>query len=631
MAYRSRRTARFGLSLGALALFTLSASAFDVQQEATLLSPKNWGDNFGLHSLSVDGDTLVVGAEKTNRIGTVYVYGRDAAGWALETSFNSPDIIDAASFGKVVELAGDTLIVSQHGVVFVFERSAGDWAHTQTLDPSDGGFGNASDQIPQYGTSLSLSGDILVVGASSNGGCPGGIPCYADRAYVFEKQGGVWTETAVLRPSDDPGDGKQRFGWNVSTDGAAIAVSAIQALDGVYVFEKQAGAWTETAKVRAANYNEFGTDIELNGDSLIVGDAQSFEGGVRTGAVTTFSRIAGAWTEQQRIVEPEVGQDGLFGNSIDVENNLLVVGSTGVGGPGHVYVYEYDGATWARIDRVDCGASSDYGFGNSVTLSGTTFAAGGCYQGATPTFQVNVYAAGSPDADGDGVPDDVDNCVNTPNAAQVDGDTDGVGDACDLCAGDDATGDTDADFVCDDLDNCPTDVNPDQADSDGDGLGDVCELDGDGDGVIDDFDNCGAVPNPDQADNDFDGAGDACDSDDDNDGVADASDNCPILPNSEQLDSDADGQGDACDGDDDADGVPDESDPCPGTPDGVLWDENGCSGAQLIAATCGEPSDHANHGQYVRCVAHAGNDAVDAGLLTSTERAAIVRAAAKNK
>ena len=40
--------------------------------------------------------------------------------------------------------------------------------------------------------------------------------------------------------------------------------------------------------------------------------------------------------------------------------------------------------------------------------------------------------AASPDTDGDGVPDHVDNCVFTANPAQTDADGDGAGDACDL-------------------------------------------------------------------------------------------------------------------------------------------------------------------------------------------------------
>jgi hypothetical protein len=59
-----------------------------------------------------------------------------------------------------------------------------------------------------------------------------------------------------------------------------------------------------------------------------------------------------------------------------------------------------------------------------------------------------------PDADGDQIRDDCDNCPNTANATQEDEDDDCVGDVCD---------------------NCPSIVNPDQADSDGNGTGDACD------------------------------------------------------------------------------------------------------------------------------------------------------------
>lgn len=73
------------------------------------------------------------------------------------------------------------------------------------------------------------------------------------------------------------------------------------------------------------------------------------------------------------------------------------------------------------------------------------------------------------DADGDGVLDDVDNCVEIANADQADCNEDGVGDACDSAS------DCDADGVVDSEDNCPTVPNDDQTDTDGDGVGDACE------------------------------------------------------------------------------------------------------------------------------------------------------------
>jgi hypothetical protein len=87
-----------------------------------------------------------------------------------------------------------------------------------------------------------------------------------------------------------------------------------------------------------------------------------------------------------------------------------------------------------------------------------------------------------------------------------------VGDACDEPP---PPTDTDGDGVPDETDNCPDVANPDQADTDGDGVGDACDepppTDTDGDGVPDETDNCDDVANPDQADADGDGVGDACD------------------------------------------------------------------------------------------------------------------------
>ena len=80
------------------------------------------------------------------------------------------------------------------------------------------------------------------------------------------------------------------------------------------------------------------------------------------------------------------------------------------------------------------------------------------------------------DSDGDGAPDQFDNCPTTPNPGQLDGDADGRGDACD---------------------NCPFTPNPGQANEDMDGFGSAC-------------DNCPFIPN-DQADVDGDGLGDVCD------------------------------------------------------------------------------------------------------------------------
>jgi hypothetical protein len=96
-----------------------------------------------------------------------------------------------------------------------------------------------------------------------------------------------------------------------------------------------------------------------------------------------------------------------------------------------------------------------------------------------------------PDADGDGVPDDEDNCPNVYNPNQADADGDGWGDACDGCPDDPdktapglcgcgtADTDRDGDGTPDCLDGCPDDPNKIDPGACGCGTPDA-DLDGDG-------------------------------------------------------------------------------------------------------------------------------------------------------
>ncbi len=92
---------------------------------------------------------------------------------------------------------------------------------------------------------------------------------------------------------------------------------------------------------------------------------------------------------------------------------------------------------------------------------------------------ITVLDGAEPDSDGDGWPDDVDNCVNTPNPEQDDCDGDGVGDACDPDTVD--CNNNTIDDSCDIADGTEDDCNEN-------GIPDSCDFDS---GVLHDDNNNG--------------------------------------------------------------------------------------------------------------------------------------------
>jgi len=117
--------------------------------------------------------------------------------------------------------------------------------------------------------------------------------------------------------------------------------------------------------------------------------------------------------------------------------------------------------------------------------------------------------------------------------------------------------DSDGDGVPDHLDKCPDTPRGVEVDSVG------CPLDSDGDGVPDYLDKCPGTPKGVKVD------ATGCPLDSDGDGVPDTSDLCPNTPKGMKVDANG------CP-DTDGDGVPDNLDKCPNTPKGIVVDATGC-------------------------------------------------------
>jgi cysteine-rich repeat protein len=218
----------------------------------------------------------------------------------------------------------------------------------------------------------------------------------------------------------------------------------------------------------------------------LVADIAVFEG---AGAPNAHRAILEAGTEDVRLVVR--GGRVLFGDAALVEA-LDAGGATDCdaldvcGAARRVCLKADIGLTLAELEAAAAGLYPLFFCGTPANEPSCTPARPSSVGGST------VYD-GKPkagDADGDGVPDAMDNCPDVFNPVrpvdagkQGDIDGDGEGDACDPCPLEPAVVDCapfdamdlDGDGVPAAMDNCPEIANPDQADADGDGKGDACD------------------------------------------------------------------------------------------------------------------------------------------------------------
>jgi len=208
-------------------------------------------DLFGF-SLSMDGDTIVVGApwddDNGRDSGSAYVFTRDTDGtaWRQQAKLLPDDGAADDMFGYKVAVDGDSIVVGARwdddngedsGSAYVFSRdSTGSttWRQQAKLLPDDG----AADD--EFGGSVAVYNDTIVVGAyydDDNGDRSGS-------AYVFTRDstdGTGWKQKAKLLPND--GAAGDQFGFGIAIYGDTIVVGAEDDDDNgstsgsVYVFD----------------------------------------------------------------------------------------------------------------------------------------------------------------------------------------------------------------------------------------------------------------------------------------------------------------------------------------------------------------------------------------------------------
>tara|TARA_R110000782_G_scaffold45706_5_gene101293 strand:+ start:15892 stop:17364 length:1473 start_codon:yes stop_codon:yes gene_type:complete len=293
-----------------------SAYLFDATtgDQTFKLTPSNAAaqDRFG-HSVAVADSVAVVGAYLNDDAGmdTGSAYLFDTKTGNQLFVLTAPDLLPSSSFGYSVGISGNIAVVgapsaSSGGIVagaaYVFDVLTGEMMFK--LIASDAG------QYDQFGRSVSVSGDIAVVGAPASGvsGTNWGS------AYVFDVRTGQQLHKLV--PSDATEDGY--FGYSTSVSGATAVVGARFAGDAgpnsgaAYLFDVQSGK--QIARLRASDGqggDELGVSVSIDGSVVVVGADRADVAGASSGAAFIFHGTPGILEQPTGFVATS-GQEAVF-------------------------------------------------------------------------------------------------------------------------------------------------------------------------------------------------------------------------------------------------------------------------------------------------------------------------------
>jgi hypothetical protein len=252
-------------------------------------------------------------------------------------------LVTNAQFGHSVAVSGDTMVVGAPkdtdvdgtitGAAYLFKYDAGKWNPVTRLTP------NGSTSMSLFGWSVAISGDTVVVGAPLDLSLVGA-------AYVFKRDGDKWNpvpETILesgLNPFPPPLSRPPLFGWSLAFDGSTLLVGA-PGFNSTYVYSPEAEReWPKEEDILTAYdaepdvYDRFGWSVAVSGDKVVVGAPWDY------------------------LDDPD--------------------GMTTLTSAGSAYVFEFDGNTWlGKIPKLSAKDAAEYDlFGFSVAIQNDTVVVG---------------------------------------------------------------------------------------------------------------------------------------------------------------------------------------------------------------------------------------------------------------
>ena len=292
------------------------------------------------------------------------------------TEITASDGLFGDEFGRSVAISGNTIVGAptaddggpEAGAAYIYMFDGVSWIEQPKLLASDAAPGD------RCGSSVAVHGTVAVVGAPSAAAAIGAV-------YVFRFNGTSWVQEQKLIPPVDAGGA--RFGWSVAVEGTAIVVGAKTAngTGAAYVFRFNGRTWVDEETLiapDAASSDRFGTDVDIDGDVIVVGSPENDDNGLNSGSFYVFRFEGGIepWGDGIKITASDAADDNMFGWRVSVSGDVALVAANTQGlflDSGAAYLFRYDGAVWNEEQKltppVESADPSE--FAHDVVVSGS--------------------------------------------------------------------------------------------------------------------------------------------------------------------------------------------------------------------------------------------------------------------
>lgn len=328
-------------------------------------------------------------------------------------SFASQDILLAEDgneedfFAYSVAIDGNTALVgadradignvTNAGAAYVFVLNENGWMQQAKLIAEP----HFSDD--RLGGSVALNNNMAMLGAmrrDDKGEDSGAV-------VTFERRAKEWKQSEILTaPDAEPGDS---FGQSIALTKNFLVIGAPRSdtlgkdSGAAYLFQRQNNSWQYLSKIIADDGAEgdlFGVSVAIDGNTIVVGADLHDEKAENAGAAYVFTLLRGKWAQQAKLTAAYGGMNDIFGVRVAVSGNTALISARrddvhGIGvDAGSVYFFERKGNRWNQVVKLispDGKADDRFGRGVALSQNRAIISAMNNDQNGTDTGAVYVY------------------------------------------------------------------------------------------------------------------------------------------------------------------------------------------------------------------------------------------------